>query len=53
MGNSLKTQSSIFQVLDTISSDYILSMDYHALAHMNDQEYCNKFTILTQDILDK
>jgi hypothetical protein len=53
MGNSSNKESSIFQVLDNISSDYILSMDYHALAHMNDQEYCNKFTIITQDILDK
>ena len=56
MGNSHNNNSkpqSICETLDNISSNYILSMDYRALSHMSDEEYCNKFTLITQDLLDK
>ena len=53
MGNMVNKQPSIFEAMDNISSNYILSMDYHALSRMGDEPYCNKFTLITQDILDK
>jgi hypothetical protein len=53
MGNTINNQASIFETLDKISSDYILSMDYNALSRMGNEEYCNKFTMITKDILDK
>jgi len=52
MGNSYNKPESICETLDNISSNYILSMDYRALSHMSDEEYCNKFTLITQDLLD-
>ena len=50
MGNS---QSNILERLDDIASDYILDADYQTLKNLKDQEYCNKVTIVTKDILDK
>jgi len=52
MGNLSNKPESICETLDMISSNYILSMDYHALSHMGDEDYCNKFTLITKDLLD-
>jgi hypothetical protein len=50
MGN---TQSNLLERLDDIASEYILDADYQTLQKLKDQEYCNKVTIVTKEILDK
>jgi hypothetical protein len=44
---------SISQVLDYISTYYILTMDFKSLRKLYDKEYCDKMVILTSDIIQR
>lgn len=44
---------SISQILDYISTYYILTMDFKSLRKLYDKEYCDKLVILTSDILQR
>ena len=62
MGNQLsniKNQSpelkpkSISQILDYISTYYIVTMDFKSLRKLYEKEYCDKLVILTSDIVER
>ena len=64
MGNqlsNLKSQSktdelkpkSISQILDYISTYYIVTMDFKSLRKLYEKEYCDKLVILTSDIVER
>jgi len=44
---------SISQILDYISTYYILTMDFKSLKKLYDREYCDKLVILTSDIIQR
>ena len=44
---------SISQVLDYISTYYIVTMDFKSLKKLYDKEYCDKLVILTADIVQR
>jgi hypothetical protein len=44
---------SISQVLDYISTYYIVTMDFTSLKKLYDKEYCDKLVILTSDIVQR
>jgi hypothetical protein len=44
---------SISQILDYISTYYILTMDFKSLRKLYDKEYCDKMVILTSDIIQR
>ena len=44
---------SISQILDYISTYYILTMDFKSLRKLYDKEYCDKLVILTSDIIQR
>jgi hypothetical protein len=50
--NKLKPKS-LFQILDYISSQYILTMDFQSLKRLYEKEYCDKLVILTSDIIER
>ena len=50
--NELKPKS-ISQVLDYISTYYIVTMDFTSLKKLYDKEYCDKLVILTSDIVQR
>jgi hypothetical protein len=50
--NELKPKS-ISQVLDYISTYYIVTMDFKSLKKLYDKEYCDKLVILTADIVQR
>ena len=50
--NELKPKS-ISQVLDYISTYYIITMDFKSLKKLYDKEYCDKLVILTADIVQR
>jgi hypothetical protein len=49
--NSSKEFSNFYQVIDTIASYYILTMDFQSLTKLSDKEYCDKLVIITSDII--
>ena len=62
MGNQLfkeKNQTSdlkpksISQILDYISTYYIVTMDFKSLRKLYEKEYCDKLVILTSDIVER
>ena len=62
MGNQLsniKNQSeelkpkSISQIIDYISTYYIVTMDFKSLSKLYEKEYCDKLVILTSDIVER
>jgi hypothetical protein len=62
MGNqlsNLKSQSkelkpkSISQILDYISTYYIVTMDFTSLRKLYEKEYCDKLVVLTSDIVER
>lgn len=44
---------SISQILDYISTHYILTMDFKSLRKLHEKEYCDKLVILTSDIIQR
>jgi hypothetical protein len=44
---------SISQILDYISTYYILTMDFKSLRKLYEKEYCDKLVILTSDIIQR
>ena len=50
--NELK-KHNISQILDYISTYYILTMDFKSLRKLYDKEYCDKLVILTSDIISR
>jgi hypothetical protein len=60
MGNSFssaetpqKEFQNFYEVIDFISTYYILTMDFKSLSKLSDKEYCNKIVLLSTDIIDK
>ena len=44
---------SISQILDYVTTYYILTMDFKSLRKLYDKEYCDKLVILTSDIIQR
>ena len=44
---------SISQILDYVSTYYILTMDFKSLRKLYEKEYCDKLVILTSDIVQR
>jgi hypothetical protein len=44
---------SISQILDYISTHYILTLDFKSLRKLYNKEYCDKLVILTSDIIER
>lgn len=44
---------SVSQILDYISTYYILTMDFKSLRKLYEKEYCDKLVILTSDIIER
>ena len=59
MYNSNKTNKSekqfenFYHIVNTIATEYILTMDFKSLSKLSETEYCNKLVILTSDIFDR
>lgn len=62
MGNQLSSTrenngelkpKSVSQILDYISTYYILTMDFKSLRKLYDKDYCDKLVILTSDIIER
>jgi len=51
--NSLNNGKSLYEEIDYIAADYILTSDFKSLTHLKEKEYCNKLVVLTSDILEK
>ena len=49
--NTNKEFSNFYQVIDTIASYYILTMDFKSLSKLSEKEYCDKLVIITSDII--
>jgi hypothetical protein len=46
-------KKSLYEEIDLIAADYILTSDFKSLTHLKEKEYCNKLVVLTSDILEK
>lgn len=46
-----KEFANFYQVIDTIASYYILTMDFKSLTKLSEKEYCDKLVIITSDII--
>jgi len=44
---------NFYEVLDYISSYYILTSDFESLAKLSDKSYCDDLIVLTSEIIDK
>ena len=44
---------SMSQILDYISTYYILTMDFKSLRKLYDKDYCDKLVVLTSDIVER
>lgn len=61
MGNSFSSNTEtpqkefqdFYEVIDYISTYYILTMDFKSLSKLSDKEYCNKIVLLSTDIIKK
>ena len=58
MGNQNYTPSKIqsleiYDLVDDIATNYILTMDFQSLKNMSNPEYCNKLLALTSEIINK
>jgi len=49
--NSKKGFDNFYQVIDYISTYYILTMNFKSLEKLSEKEYCDKLVILTSDII--
>jgi hypothetical protein len=46
-------EKSFYDILDFISSYYILTMDFKSLTKLSEKEYCDNLVILTSDIIER
>ncbi len=46
-----KEFSNFYQVIDTIATYYILTMDFKSLSRLSEKEYCDELVIITSDII--
>ena len=60
MGNSVSSKNSnnrdfdnFYNLLDYISTYYILTMNFKSLSKLSEKAYCDKLVILTSDIIEK
>jgi hypothetical protein len=59
MGNKITTNKSnndfdnFYNVLDYISTYYILTMNFKSLSKLSEKSYCDKLVILTSDIIER
>ena len=59
MGNSFSSNTpqkefqNFYEVIDYISTYYILTMDFKSLSKLSDKDYCNKIVLLSTDIIHK
>ena len=61
MGNSVSSNSNdpnkefknFYEVIDYISTYYILTMDFKSLSKLSEKAYCDKLVILTSDIIER
>ena len=44
---------NFYDVIDFISSYYILTMDFKSLTKLSEKEYCDKLVVLTSDIIER
>ena len=59
MGNSFSTATEtpqkefqdFYEVIDYISTNYILTMDFKSLSKLSEKEYCDKIVLLSTDII--
>ena len=56
MGNKIsenKKPADLKNIIDTIATYYILTMDFKNLSKLSEKEHCDKMLILTSDIIGK
>ena len=45
--------NSLFDRVDSIATNYILTMDFKSLKKLNEKQYCDKLVLMTSDIFKK
>lgn len=45
--------TDLYNKIDQIATQYILTMDFKSLQRLNEKEYCNKLVLIASDIFDK
>jgi hypothetical protein len=60
MGNTSSTKNAkkdgfnnFYNILDFISTYYILTMNFESLTKLSDKSYCDKLVVLTSDIIER
>ena len=56
MGNTIsenKKPVDFQNIIDTIATYYILTMDFKNLSKLSEKEHCDKMLVLTSDIIGK
>jgi len=48
-----KEFNNFYEIIDFISSYYILTMDFKSMQKLTEKDYCDKLVVLTSDIFDK
>ena len=48
-----KKLDNFYDIIDYISTYYILTMDFKSLSKLSEKEYCDKLVILTSDIIER
>ena len=51
--SSNKSYSNMYEILDHIASDFILTLNYKSYQNLTQPEYCDKVILLTSDIINK
>ena len=46
-------KNKLFEAVDSIASNFILTMDFKSLKQLSEKEYCEKLTVMTSDIFEK
>jgi hypothetical protein len=49
----LNNTKMLYDEIDYIAADYILTSDFKSLERLKEKEYCNKLVVLTSEILEK
>ena len=61
MGNFVSSTSTsteqkfnnLYELIDYIATDYILTMDFKSLKKLSEKEYCDKLVVITSDIIER
>jgi len=51
--NAEKEFKNFYDVIDYISTYYILTMDFKSLSKLSEKDYCDKLVVLTSDIIER